>query len=52
MIYVGERANKVDYVVYFNRGYFYKYWKDKLWENAEVIYENADGGILQYMGRN
>ncbi|MBO5478122.1 MAG: hypothetical protein J6A04_00065 [Clostridia bacterium] len=48
MIFVGERAGKVDYVVYFNRGYFYQYWKDKLWENAEAVYENEAGGILQY----
>lgn len=48
MLLVGERAGKVDYVVYFNRGYFYRFWKDKLWENAQVIYENKAGGILQY----
>ena len=48
MIKVGERAGKVDYVVYFNRGFFYRYWKDELWENAEIVYENEAGGILQY----
>jgi hypothetical protein len=48
MVKVGEEAGKVDYIVYFNRGFFYKYWKDKLWENAELVYENEDGGILQY----
>lgn len=47
-VFVGERAGKVEYVVYFNRGYFYKYWKEELWENAEMVYENEAGGILQY----
>jgi hypothetical protein len=48
MIYVGKEAGKVNYVIYFNRGVFYQYWKDKLWENAELVYENEDGGILKY----
>lgn len=48
MIKVGERAGKVDYMIYFKRGYFYKYWEDEIWENAEVVYENEAGGILQY----
>lgn len=47
-IYVGERAGKVDYVLFFNRGNFYIQWKDKLWENAELVYENDVGGILKY----
>ena len=47
-IYVGQRAGKVDYVIFFNRGTFYKVWKDELWENAELVYENESGGILKY----
>ncbi len=45
---VGEKAGKVDYVLYFNNGNFYIQEKDKLWENAELVYENEFGGILKY----
>ena len=48
MIYVGRRAQKVDYVVYFNKGQFYQLWKNILWKNAEKVYENEAGGILKY----
>jgi hypothetical protein len=45
---IGEKAGKVDYIIFFNRGYYYQYWKDALWENAELVYENEAGGILKY----
>lgn len=48
MIKVGLKAGKVDYILYFNRGVFYQVWKEILWENAELVYENEVGGILQY----
>ena len=48
MIYVGKRAGKVDYLIYFNRGKYYQFYKEKLMKNAEVIYENGSGGILKY----
>ena len=51
MMYVGKRAGKVDYMIYFNRGYFYNYYKDVLTENAEIVYENEAGGILKYINQ-
>lgn len=48
MMSVGERAGKVDYVLYFNRGEYYQVYKKELWVNAELVYENDAGGILKY----
>lgn len=43
-----HKINKVDYIIYFNKDYTYDELKDKLFENAEIIYENSAGGILKY----
>ena len=48
MMSVGERAGKVDYVIYFNRGEYYQIYKEALWQNAKLVYENEAGGILKY----
>ena len=48
LIIVGLRVNKADYLIYFNRGYYYKLWKRLIWHNAEVVYQNSAGGILKY----
>ncbi len=48
MMYLGNRVGKIDYLVYFNRGEYYQFYKEKLWENAEVVFENGSGGILKY----
>ncbi len=44
-----NRIGKVDYMIYFKRCEFYERAKDKLFENAEVLYENDAGGIVRYM---
>ncbi len=41
-------AKKADYVLYFNRGEYYKKWKNTLQKDAKIIYENEAGGILTY----
>ena len=47
--YVLEKnINKYDYIIYFNKSKMYNRLKDKLFENAEIIYENPSGGILKY----
>ena len=43
-----EKVNNVDYMVYFKKSRMYNILKDKLFENAEIIYENSAGGILKY----
>ncbi len=43
-----KNINKVDYIIYFNKSKEYNKLKDKLFENAEIIYENSAGGILKY----
>lgn len=43
-----EKVNNVDYMIYFNRSKRYQQLKDRLFENAEIIYENEAGGILKY----
>ncbi len=48
MAHVGKRAGKVDYMIYFNRGFFYKYYQEVLLKDTEVVYENSAGGILKY----
>lgn len=48
MVHVVEKAGKVDYILYFNRGRFYQAYKEKLNQNAEIVYENNAGGVLKY----
>lgn len=43
-----QKINKVNYIIYFNKSKMYNSLKDKLFENAEIIYENPSGGILKY----
>lgn len=43
-----NKIGKVDYIVYFTKSEFYEKEKEKLFENAEIIYENEAGGILKY----
>ena len=52
MIYVGKRAGKIDYLIYFNRGQYYQIYKEKLMKDGEIIYENGSGGILKYNIKN
>jgi len=46
--YLYNKINRVDYMIYFNRSYRYNQLKDRLFKNAEIIYENEAGGILKY----
>lgn len=41
-----ENVENVDYVIYFNKGKTFEMYKDKLFKNAEIIYENEAGGIV------
>ena len=43
-----ESIQEVDYVIYFNKSKKYKQLEDKLFIDAEIIYENDAGGILKY----
>ena len=43
-----KNLDKVDYIIYFNKSKKYEQLKDKLFVNAETIYENEAGGILKY----
>ena len=43
-----EKINNVDYIVYFKNTERYEELRDKLFENAKIIYENDAGGILKY----
>lgn len=43
-----KNIGNVDYIIYFNRNERYNELKDKLFENADIIYENSAGGILCY----
>lgn len=43
-----EDKNELQYIIYFNKSKMYNSLKDKLFENAEIIYENPSGGILKY----
>lgn len=45
---LGEKIGNVDYIIYFNRSKVYSLLEDRLFENAEIIYENEAGGILKY----
>lgn len=44
-----DKIGKVDYIIYFNRSKVYSLLADKLFENAEIIYENEAGGVLKYL---
>lgn len=44
-----DKIGKVDYIIYFNRSKSYGLLEDKLFENAEIIYENEAGGVLKYL---
>ena len=43
-----DAIDKVDYMIYFNKSKKYKQLEDKLFVDAEIIYENESGGILKY----
>lgn len=43
-----EKIGKVDYMVYFNKSYYFNQAKDKVFENGEIIFENEAGGIIEY----
>lgn len=43
-----QNINKVDYMIYFFKSQQYEGLKDKLFKNAEIIYQNEAGGILKY----
>lgn len=47
-MYLREKINKVDYMIYFNRSKNYNNLKEELFKNSEIIYENSAGGILKY----
>lgn len=49
---VYKRACKVNYLIYFNRGWFYKLYKEVLEINTEKVFENESGGILKYKNMN
>ena len=43
-----EKIGKVDYMIYFNRSYYFNQAKDKVFEDGEIIFENEAGGIIKY----
>ena len=43
-----EKIGKVDYMIYFNRSYYFKKAKDMIFDNGEIVYENEAGGIIKY----
>jgi len=43
-----EKIGKVDYMIYFNKSYYFKQAKDKVFENGKIIFENEAGGIIKY----
>lgn len=43
-----KNINNVDYVIFFKKSKEYQTYKDKLFDNSEIIYENSAGGILKY----
>ena len=43
-----EKVNKVDYMLFFKKSKMYKFLEEKLYKNAEIIFENEAGGILKY----
>ena len=47
--FLKDKINKVDYMIYFKRSKRYGELKEKLFNNAEIIYENSSGGILKYI---
>ena len=47
LITLQNKIGKVDYMVYFNKTDTFNKLKDKLFENAVIIYENEAGGILK-----
>ncbi len=49
---VYKRTCKVNYLIYFNRGLYYKEYKDVLEFNTEKVFENEAGGILKYKNMN
>ncbi len=52
MMYVYRRTCKVNYLIYFNRGFYYKEYKDILEFNTEKVFENEYGGVLKYKNMN
>ena len=46
--YLYNKIENVDYMIYFNRSQRYSELKNRLFTNAEIIYENEAGGILKY----
>ena len=40
---LSQKINKVDYIIYLNNSKAYKYLEDRLFTNAEIIYENEYG---------
>lgn len=43
-----DNINNVDYVIYFNKSKEYNKYKDRLFNNSKIIYENEAGGIIKY----
>ena len=43
-----NKKNNIDYIIYFDKSEKYKQLEDKLFIDAEVIYENEAGGIVKY----
>ena len=43
-----EKIGKVDYMIYFNKSYYFNQAKDKVFEDGEIIFKNDAGGIIKY----
>lgn len=43
-----QKIGKVDYMIYFNASKYYNKYKDIVFENSKIIYENEAGGIIKY----
>ena len=46
MVY--QKIGKVDYIIYFNKSYYYNLLRDRVFENGEIIFRNEAGGIIKY----
>ncbi len=49
MMLIHREIGKVDYLIYFNRGEYYKKLEKLLVQNTEVVFENEAGGVLKYI---
>ena len=43
-----EKIGKVDYMIYFNKSYYFNQARDKVFENGEIVFQNEAGGIIKY----